>query len=310
MTSIFEAFSSISSILILIALGYILTVNGKIKEESASFLTFLVVNVSLPCSIFKTITTMVDGNRIKELPVLVGLIAASQILSLVASFAMAKLFKIAESKKGTFITGSTFNNTLFMGLPVNLALFGESSAPIVLYYYLSSAVLFWTLGVKIISKGEGKRSFKIPSPIYGIIAGFLTLGIMKLNSNIFIPSFISSTVGYIANLTTPVSMIYIGYVIGKYGFKSIKLDKDVILAMVNRFVVAPLIFLLVIFIFTTDGLTRSVLTVQSFMPVMASQAIIARKYGADEEYTAIIIVLSTLLSLVIIPVVKVLVTMI
>lgn len=299
-----EALNSVMTIILLIAVGYILQVKGKITKEIGNFISFLVVNITLPCGIINTVTTSVDISRIYELPFYVIAIIISQVLSLGAGAVLAKIFKIDEGKKGSFIVLTAFNNTLFMGLPVSIALFGEKSTPIILYYYIASAIMFWTAGVRIIAGKNCGEKIKIPVPIYGAIAGFILLALNTLNGGSVLPSFMTETMVYLSRMTTPLSMIFTGYALGEFGLKNIRFDRNINLGLAARFIVSPLIFMAIIVIAGADEFYRNVFIVQAFMPVMATQTIIARKYGADASYAAVMVTVSTLMSLIIIPLVK------
>ncbi len=310
MSVFLEALNSVMTIILLIAVGYILQVKGKITKEIGNFISFMVVNITLPCGIINTVTTSIDTNRIYELPFYVIAIIISQVLSLGAGAVLAKIFKVDEGKKGSFIVLTAFNNTLFMGLPVSIALFGEKSTPIILYYYIASAIMFWTAGVKIIAGKNCGEKIKVPVPVYAAIAGFILLGLNTLKGGSVLPSFVTETMVYLSRMTTPLSMIFTGYALGEFGLKNIKFDRNINLGLAARFIVSPLIFMAIIILAGADEFYRNVFIVQAFMPVMATQTIIARKYGADASYAAVMVTVSTLMSLIIIPLVKTVITFI
>lgn len=304
MTSFFESLNSVLTIFILIIIGYFLKKKEKLTKETGNFISFLVVNITLPCSIVNTITNSIKFDRIYELPFFVGIIIISQLLSIAAGIAVVKFFKVEKKKQGSLVALTAFNNTLFMGMPVSVALFGEKSSPIILYYYIASAILFWTIGVRIIAGGKVTSKFKIPSPIYGALTGFLLLFIGRIFADFALPGFVMDTVGYLAKMTTPLSMIFTGYALGEFGLHNIRIDKSIVLGLTARFLISPLIFIAIICISGVGVFYRNVFIVQAFMPVMASQTIVARQYGADDSYSAIMVTVSTLISLIIIPVVN------
>lgn len=223
---------------------------------------------------------------------------------------IAKGGKISKDKSGTFITMTAFNNTLFMGMPVSVALFGEKNSAIIVYYYLASTILFWTVGIRVIAGKQIKKKIKIPPPIYGLVAGAVTVLIGKHIYSFEFPTFFNDSINYISAMTTPLSMIFTGYALGEFGLKNIRLDKSVTLGLFARFILSPAIFILFISLLSVDKISRNVFIVQAFMPVMASQTIIARQYGVDDSYPAVMVTVSTLLSLAIIPFVKAIITII
>ena len=90
-----------------------------------------------------------------------------------------------------------------------------------------------------------------------------------------------------------------------FGIKNIRFNRSVSVGLIARFIVSPAIFLVIVSLLPISSLAKNVFTVQAFMPVMASQTIIARRYNVDDQYPAVMVAISTLLSLIIIPLVKV-----
>lgn len=308
MGELVTAFQSVFTIVLLVFIGYILQVKGKITDSIGGFLSFFVVNITLPCSVFKTVTTSLGREELKNIPLYVTVIILSQIVSMLLAWGMAKAFKISEEKKGSFIALTAFNNTLFMGMPVSIALFGEAKASIILYYYVASTILFWSVGIRVIAGKKSTDKFKIPTPLYGLVLGILVVLIKEIYPSFELPVFTRDTIQYIAGMTTPLSMIFTGFALGQFGLKNIRFDKSVCLGLVARFVVSPLVFIIGILLLPVDTLARNVFIVQAFMPVMASQTVIARQYGVDDKYPAVMVAISTLLSLFIIPIIKVVIS--
>ncbi len=308
MGELVTAFQSVFTIVLLVFIGYVLQVNGKITNSIGSFLSYFVVNITLPCSVFKTVTTSLGSEELKNIPLYVTVIMLSQIVSMIFAWAIAKAFKIYEEKKGSFIALTAFNNTLFMGMPVSIALFGEANASIILYYYVASTILFWSIGIRVIAGKKITGKFKIPTPLYGLVLGIIVVLVREAYPSFGLPDFANDTIKYIAGMTTPLSMIFTGFALGQFGLKNIRLDKSVCLGLVARFIISPLVFIVGIMLLNVDSLARNVFIVQAFMPVMASQTVIARQYGVDDKYPAVMVAISTLMSLVIIPIVKVVIS--
>ena len=58
------------------------------------------------------------------------------------------------------------SNTIFVGLPINQALFGDASIPYVLIYYMCNTTFFWTLGTYLIQRdGEGEAQFDLKTSL-------------------------------------------------------------------------------------------------------------------------------------------------
>jgi auxin efflux carrier (AEC) len=302
-----NAAQSILSIVVMIGIGYILAGKGWFNEDTSKLFSKIVVNIALPALMISSLMGTFTRESLSQAGLGLLIPFMSIVISYLASVIIAKLIKIKPERKGTFQCMFFLSNTLFIGLPLNLALFGETSVPYVLYYYFSNSVIFWTLGVYLIRKDSGLNNSKIFSldtlkkiftpPLIGFITA--TLLIML---GIQLPSFIMDSCKYIGNLTTPLSMFFIGIVIKSINLKNLKFDKDMLWVIIGRFVAAPLITYILSEVFSVPSLMKSVFVIQAALPVMANTAIITREYNADYEYAAVMIALTTISSLVFIPV--------
>jgi predicted permease len=194
-----------------------------------------------------------------------------------------------------------------MGMPVNLALFGEKSTPYVLFYYAANTTLFWTIGMYGISKDKKgcedrlfcmntvKRIFS--PPLLGFFAG-LTMIMLELQ----LPSFIMDSCKYIGNLTTPLSLLFIGITFSTINIKDIKLDWDMTALLFGRFVFSPLVVYGLSLVIPIPSLMTKVFIIQSAMPVITQAAITARAYDVDYRYATVMVTVSTILSVLFIPV--------
>jgi len=305
--AILQSAQSILSIMLMICLGYALSSRKWFDENSAKLLVKLVVKISLPA--FMIHDLMNNFNREKLLTSAGGLVVP--LLSIgfcfVLSFIVARLAMIPTKRQGVFRSMFFNSNTIFMGLPINLALFGEKSIPYVLLYYIANTIYFWTLGVYEINR-DGRD---LPRKLFCLetakeilsppLVGFL-LAVVMIMLGIRLPSFIMDTLGYLGNLTTPISMLFIGITIHSIGLSAIRISKDMLMLFTGRFIISPLSILLFAMLFPLPPLMRNVFVIQAAMPVMTNTAIISKAYGADSEYVAVMITATTIATLFVVPV--------
>lgn len=306
-----NAAQSILSIILMIGLGYVLAKKGWLKQEDSKLFSKLVINLSLPAMM---LSNMMDNFSKKNL-IHAGKGIIIPFISILVCFIIgvlfSKLLNIRPERRGTFQCLFFLSNTIFIGLPVNIALFGDVSIPYVLYYYFSNTTIFWTLGVNIIRKdGGGKKesiftkdTFKrvFTPPLLGFI-----LALILIMLNVQLPKFINDSCRYIGNLTTPLSMLFIGIVISSISLKSLKIDRDMLGVIVGRFIISPLITYGFASVFSAPSMMKSVFIIQAALPVMANTAIVTKEYNADYEYAAVMIAVTTALSLIFIPIYRVL----
>lgn len=310
----FQSIQSVITIILMMALGYFLK---KFKWFDANFgksISSLITKVALPASIFVSVLKYLTRDSLAELSGSLIYPAISVIIGYLIAYLLVKLLKIRPGRRGIFMNAVVNANTIFIGLPLNIALFGEKSLPYFLVYYIINTVSTWAFGVFLIQnddptrdKSSEKRKFNwkklLPPPLIGFI-----VGLIFLLFNIPVPSFIDATLGYVGSIVTPLSLIYIGIVLYDAGLSSIRFERDTILALVGRFILSPVLLILTILIGTHSfgadlpKLLSQTLIVQSATPMLAVLPILANESNGDVKYATNLVVSSTVLFIIVVPI--------
>ena len=300
---------SISGILVILGMilvGFVIGEKGWFDDKSRGLLAKLVTQVALPCYMLYTITQrFTAADLLKMLPGL-RFPALSMVLLLGIATGVARIFAVRQDRRGLFISMFFNSNTIFVGLPINQALFGDASIPYVLIYYMCNTTFFWTLGTYLIQRdGEGEAQFDLKTSLKKVFSpplmGFL-LGLVLVMLKIKLPAFLASDLQYLGNLTTPLSMIFIGLSVSHVGVKQLVLGKDQLLILLGRFLVAPLLMATIVYWAPLPSLMKQVFIIQSAMPVMTNAPVVARLYRADSDYAAVMVTETTLATMVVIPI--------
>lgn len=301
-----KSISGILVILGMILVGFVIGEKGWFDDKSRGLLAKLVTQVALPCYMLYTITQrFTAADLLKMLPAL-RFPALSMVILLGIATGVARIFAVRQDRRGLFISMFFNSNTIFVGLPINQALFGDDSIPYVLIYYMCNTTFFWTLGTYLIQRdGEGEARFDLKTSLKKVFSpplmGFL-LGLVLVMLQIKLPAFLASDLQYLGNLTTPLSMIFIGLSVSHVGVKQLVLGKDQLLILLGRFLVAPLLMASIVYWVPLPSLMKQVFIIQSAMPVMTNAPVVARLYGADSDYAAVMVTETTLATMVVIPI--------
>ncbi|WP_378953456.1 AEC family transporter [Pelosinus sp. sgz500959] len=302
-----HAVEGLMSIIIMVSLGYILTGKGWFTPENSKLLPRLVTYISLPTyMVWNLLSTF---NKESFVPLFSGIVVPllAMLISFVIAFILSTILSLPSNRKGTFRSAFFCSSSLFVGVPVNLALFGESSIPYVLVYFLANAFLFWTIGnysisldgktapSKLISMNTIKRVFSPP------FIGF-TFAVILILLEIPLPPFIMNTCKYLGNLTTPLSLLFIGIAMFGVKLNTIKFDKDVIAVLIGRFIISPIAILIVASFFPIPELMKKVFVIQAALPAMTQTTILAKVYEADTEYAAVLVSITTVFALLALPI--------
>ncbi|OOF47323.1 AEC family transporter [Rodentibacter trehalosifermentans] len=305
---------SVVSIVLIIALGFYLQKAGWFANTFASNISKLIMNIALPASIFNSVLTYLNRDKLVSLSdgLLYG--AISIVLGYLIAWLLVKVMKIRRGRRGVFINTIVNANTIFIGLPLNIALFGNVSMPYFLVYYVLNTISTWAFGAILIAhdsntpqKTEQAQHIDwkklLPAPLIGFL-----IALVFLLADIPVPSFIHTSLNYIGSIVTPLSLIYIGIVLCNAGLNSINFDKDTVVALIGKFILAPVIMVTLILLgenaLPLPLMEEKTLIVQSAIPALAILPILANEAKGDVQFATNIVTTSTLLFIIVIPIVE------
>lgn len=205
----FQSIESVISIILMIGLGYVLKSLGWFDEQFGGSISSLITKVALPASIFVSVMKNLTKSSLIELSGSLIYPIAAVIISYLIAYVLTKLLKIQPGRRGIFMNAVVNANTIFIGLPLNIALFGEASLPYFLIYYVTNTVSTWAFGVFLIANDDPtkdrtekktKLNWKklLPAPLLGFI-----LALFFLVLEIPVPDFVNSTLNYVGGIVTP-----------------------------------------------------------------------------------------------------------
>ncbi len=292
----------------MVAVGYVLAWKGWFSTECQMLLPRLVTYVALPPFLMSTFLQSFDRDNLLHMLYGALLLFTSQILTFSLGWVVGRAVGVRRRYLGLFCACVSNSNTIFVGIPVNLALFGEESLPYVLLYYFASTIFFWTVGNYAISSdgnGDGRERTRLRDNIRHIFSppmlGFLT-GLSLVLLNVELPRFLLDTARHLGNLTTPLALLFIGISLQNMDLRHLRLDRDLTLALLGRLVLSPLVVALLVPLFPIPELMAKVFIMQASLPVLMQAAILSAYYRTDPEFGALMVSLSTLLSAITIPI--------
>ena len=306
MSSLLNSLSAVSVILILTACGYACSALGWITPDVKAFLSKFLMRFAVPVMCIYSMRSNLSRELLSGSWTMILVPAiCSGVLFAVSGFVGKKLH-LPPKQNSVFMMMCSISNAMFIGYSMCLELFGDSSTPYVMLYFLVNTAYAQLVGVTMIRRSSGRdgRSakdlvisfFKTPS-IVGVL-----IGILLVVLDIQLPHLVMSCARYINNTVTPLALLLSGHIIHEIGLKKLRIDRTLGIAMLFRFLAAPALCLLLCTLFKIEGLARSVLVVQTAMPVLTQTVVASTEYGGDERLAAQGIALSTLACFIVIPV--------
>ncbi len=305
MESFLHAVASVTIILLLTATGYFCAAMGWMSPQAKRFISKFTMSVAIPCMCVYGLTNNLTHELLAGSLGFLLVPLLSTVGAFLLSLLVGRLLKLPRKRLGVFMMMCSVSNAIFIGLPMCTELFGEACTPYVMLYYLVNTSFVQLVGLSLVRwSGEGggfdKRMIKkfLTTPaVIGVLVSFVLVF-----TGIRLPSLVMSYCKYMNNLVTPLALLLTGYIIYEIGLKNLKLDRDLAIMLLFRFLLVPGVSFALCELFGVAGLGRSVLLVETAMPVVTQTVVAAADYGADEQFAAQGAALSTLACFVVIPV--------
>ena len=322
---------------IYILAGIILIRTKVLNRENMEVVSRLVIKLALPVMIFTNTVNGVDKEMLFHSLSILGIAFFMYICLFGLSFLSGKLFRLQGDHQQLYSAMSAFGNIGFMGIPIVTSIFPERGMLYISVFTMIDQLMLWTVGVRLTSKA-GERVEKvseIQSPcgqpasgrkriaagqseineISGKHSNFdfrklinpvtvaIVIALIFILTGIQLPGILNTAFSKIGVTATPLAMIYLGGVFACMDVKKYicKLDYYGIVAI--KMLIFPVIFYLILGLLPISAEIRMTMTLTSAMPVMSSVVMMANAYGTDGDYAMGGILVTTVCSIVTLPMV-------
>lgn len=284
MLNIFEI---VAPVFILAAVGYIWVKCGF--EYRVEFVTQFAMAIALPCLVFTALM------KTEFQPYYFGNLLLAAILGYFSlatlAFFFVKIFKLGQR---TYLMPLISGNTGNLGLPLCLFAFGDSGFGYAIIVFSVTSIVAFTIGVWVVAGGGSLKQFLkeplVASTVFGLI--FMWQGWET-------PSFLTSSLELIGQMAIPMMLITLGVAVARLKITDVR--KSFLISFCKIFfgITAAI---MVSFIFDLPKVAIAVLILQFSMPIAVTSYLLAEKYGADANAVAGLVVVSTLITVGISPI--------
>lgn len=294
-TGLFEMQGMLFSVMIL---GVILKRMGIVDNHGKSLLTDLVIHVTLPASILKSFQMEFNSQILKSCLVICVVAVLIQIGAYLLGMVLYPMFQ--DDRKKVLQYATICSNAGILGNPIAEGIFGGLGLLYASIYVIPQRVFMWSVGLTYFTEAPDRKTLvkKVVSHpcIVSVLIGFLIMVFQ-----IPLPGFLSLTIKNVANANTFLAMMLVGTILAEVPLASLPERATLYYSFVRLFLIPFLVFM-GCRLGHVDVLVTGVAVVLSGMPAASVTAVMAAKYGKDEVFATKCVVLSTLLSMVTVPV--------
>ncbi len=294
-TGLFEMQGMLFSVMIL---GLILKRMNIVDDRGKSLLTDLVIYVTLPASILKSFQMEFNSQILKSCLV-IGVVA---VLIQIGAYMLGMILYpgVKEDRKKVLQYATICSNAGILGNPIAEGIFGGLGLLYASVYVIPQRVFMWSVGLTYFTEAPDTKTLVKKVLTHPCILSVF-LGFMIMVFQIPLPGFLSLTVKNVANANTFLAMMLVGTILAEVPLKTLPERATLYYSFVRLFLIPFLVFM-GCRLGEVDSLVTGVSVVLSGMPAASVTAVMAAKYGKDETFATKCVVLSTLLSMVTVPV--------
>lgn len=281
---------------VLMAIGFVAYRKQILSNQGTKDIGKLLLNVAIPMIVISNFCVEKSAEKTAEL-------FESALLSFLCMALSVAFAYLAYHKKDRIAEFSAaFSNAGFIGIPLVQAIFGSGAVFYISVMIVLINVLQWTYGVYTITDDKNVMDFKkiMKNPLILSVG----IGIVIYFLNIRLPKIAMDIISSISAINTPLAMIVSGVYLAQSDLLNAMRKKDAWLLSLSRLIVIPLIVMLV-FRFLPFGSTAMKLSIllASACPVGSNVAVFAQQYDKDYRKGVEYVCVSTLLSILALPLV-------
>lgn len=292
----FEPFMMLS---LLIMLGGGLYFAKLLDLDFCRKLSRLVVRVTFPAMLFLSMYKNIELSSLKQGWIFSLLGFGTSLLLAFTAYFSGRFFGLKDMSLGTYQILCTNGNNVFLPVPIISALFGLEYVVYAVLFELGAGLFYWSYGVSHFRPGP-RLSLKrlLNLNMLALIVG-LALGLLAVP----LPAPIFGALEIVGNITVGSAMLVFGALTANLLEKRLVYRKEVWGVVVHRLLLSPLVGIVFLAFVKLPGDLSTILLLMLAMPPLITTALVASNYGGDEELATLGVVIPTILSFIVVPLV-------
>lgn len=290
---------------LLIFAGAVAAKTGVLRPEGKQALSNLLLYLVVPAMVINSYIMDFSEEILRNLLAAFGLSVLAIFIGTVITLVLTMRNK--GSRAPIFQFACIFSNAAYMGFPLISALFGSEGLLYASAYVTVFNILLWTFGYGLVSGSSNPREV-VHSLVRTPVLYAMIIGLAVYLLQIPIPELIVQPIQLLGNMNTPLSMLITGMLIASGNLRSIVCDKHIWKLAAVRMLLIPVVCLAVFVLAGFSGMAAQVVVLLECCPAASITSVFAVQFGHDEHFAAGSVVLTTLLSILTLPLYALLLT--
>ncbi len=291
----------IIQLFLMIFVGFIIVKSNILKAEDSKIVSKIVIYLVIPCMIVKAFQIEYSQSAVEGLLFALVVSVALQVILLILSYILGRILRLSTVE----LLGIYYSNTGNLIVPIISYVLGDEWVVYCCVYMCVQVLFVWTHGVAALSN---EKKFNLKKIVMNINVIAVMIGLFLFFTRIPLPTVIKGTIGSISSMVGPLSMIVTGMLLAAMPLQKIFSNKRIYGISFIRLIGLPLIVLLLLWLSHSQNMVndgRQILLVVFLATITPMASIVlqlTQVYGGDVDQAAAINVMTTLFSIVTIPI--------
>ena len=287
-------------LLIILVIGVICRKTGITDDIGNKKLSRLLINVCQSAMILASVMNSESAVSIGYVFEIIGISALLYVFLILFSYLVPVILGTPREDRKLYRFMSIFGNVGFMGFPVIASVFGGEAVFYASLFNIPFNILMYTLGISLASGAKGKAKFSLKQLVnVPLIATFVSLIIFLLH--IPVPAPVAEATELLGDMVVPAAMIVIGTSLGGMSLKKMLGSWRLYIFTPIKLMLIPAIVYFLFGLFVKDQMILGIATVMAALPVATNCTMLCLEYGGNEELSSSGTFMTTVLSVVTIP---------
>ena len=307
MEQFFIVLTQIGIFLLLILIGIVCMKCGILDQDSLTSVSKLVMRVALPAYIFINTVEGATRQGLLESLLMIPLTALMYLLLWGLSHLLVRLFHLEGNRRKVFMAVATFGNVGFVGIPLVVELYPETALLYISLFTILDQILFWTYGVSLTKPVQTEKTPLSLKGLKNLLSPALVailLGTVLVLLGLHLPGVVTTTLSKLGAASMPLSLIYVGATLSVTDVRPALKCKELYAEILLKMLALPLIYFLIMKLFPLPGDMVGTATYLVGLPAISTVPMLCRNNGSDGDYAICAVMMTTLASLVTLPLVS------
>ncbi len=295
-------------LILLIGIGVLAAWRHILTPELINQLSEIILILIIPVFVFWNAASGSIKTVISQAPWMFGIGLCSGFVGYAFASAIARIFHWEWPQRAVLLVSGVTGNTGFLGIPICAALYGSQGTILAVLFDLGASIYLFTLGIgafqnsgQFTDSSPARKSLLIKQ-IFNPIFIALLLGVAISLSDRRLPSFLEYPLNSLSNTAIPIMMLILGGLIYNTYLDYHVGNRKLIFLSLFKLIILPLLTWVAILSLPLTDTSREIAVVQAAMPSAIMAATLAARYNADASLAANATMITTLVSMLTIPI--------